>query len=221
MKPTVRLWLRRIEAAALLIGSSLLAAWVIRERSFVTHELAQLGGFAYPVAIGVLAIVASAPFSVTDALAIMNGAIFGPVRGSLVNAAGIACAGVLGYYIARRTASLLDLNTTIERLPAWVRFFRLGSFPFLVCVRILPGIGGTIATQIAAAKGVPLWLHVAAMCTIAIPICTLLAIGGDSLANMIAVHVTEPMHRYAHVHHLHFPHLFHFHHHHSKDEHFL
>lgn len=198
-------FLRRAEAIGLLVGSFLLAAWVVREHTFVTTGLGRIGIFAYPVAILLLAVVASAPFSVTDALAIMNGVIFGPVRGSLVNAAGIVCAAIIGYYVAKRTSSLLDLETTIEKLPKWARHFRIGSFAFLVTVRILPGIGGTVATQIAAAKRVPLWIHVCAMCAIAVPICTALAIGGDTLANAIDVRVSEPIHRYAKDHHMHLP----------------
>ena len=206
-------WLRRAEAIGLLCGSFLLAAWVVRERAFVTTELGRIGIFAYPVAVLLLALVASAPFSVTDALAVMNGVIFGPVQGSLVNAAGIVCAAIIGYYVALRTSSLLELDTTIERLPRWARHFRIGSFAFLVTVRILPGIGGTVATQVAAAKRVPLWLHVCAMCAIAVPICTALAIGGNTLANAIDTRVTEPIHRYAREHHVHMPRFPHFHRH--------
>ncbi len=212
-------WIRRAEAAFLLVGSFLLAAWVVRERVFVTAELGHIGLWAYPVAILLLAVVASAPFSVTDALAVMNGVIFGPVRGSLVNAAGIVCAAIVGYYVARRTSSLLELDKTIERLPSWVRHFRIGSFAFLVTVRILPGIGGTVATQVAAAKRVPLFVHVLAMCAIAVPICTALAIGGDTLSRAIGMHVTEPLHRYEQEHHMSFGHFLHLHHRHETEFH--
>ena len=66
----------------------------------------------------------------------MNGVIFGPVQGSLVNAAGIVCAAIAGYYVALRTSSLLELDKTIERLPAWVRHFRIGSFAFNAAKRM-------------------------------------------------------------------------------------
>jgi uncharacterized membrane protein YdjX (TVP38/TMEM64 family) len=201
---TKEVWLRRAEVAVLFVGSSALAAWVVRERAFVRAELGEFGFFAYPVAVMLLTVVASAPFSVTDALAVMNGVIFGPVGGSLVNAVGILGAAVAGYYLALRTSRLLELDKTLERLPHWVRRFRIGSFAFLLTVRILPGIGGTVATQVAAARRVPLFVHVLAMCTIALPICTALAIGGDSLSTAIESRVSEPLHRYARQHHLSF-----------------
>jgi len=63
---------RRASALALLVVSFALAALVIRFQPYVDHEIRALGAAAYPIAIAVFAIVASAPFSVTDALAIMN-----------------------------------------------------------------------------------------------------------------------------------------------------
>jgi uncharacterized membrane protein YdjX (TVP38/TMEM64 family) len=201
-------WLRKFEALFILIGSFALAAYVVRERASVTSELSHLGFWSYPLAILLLAVVASAPFSVTDALAVMNGVIFGPIGGSIVNAFGIILAALVGYRVALRTSALLELDRRIEQLPGWIRRFRVGSFAFLVAVRIIPGIGGTIATQVAAAKRVPILIHVAAMAAIAVPICTALAIGGDTLAIFVQHHFTEPVGRYMHTHR---PHLRHFH----------
>ncbi|MGC1986453.1 MAG: hypothetical protein WA668_13790, partial [Candidatus Cybelea sp.] len=74
--------LRRCAAVALLAASFALAFFVIRYQPHVEHMIRVIGPFAYPLAIVIFAVVASAPFSVTDALAIMNGAIFGPVKGT-------------------------------------------------------------------------------------------------------------------------------------------
>ncbi len=151
-----------------------------------------LGPWAYPLAIFVFAIVASAPFSVTDALAIMNGVIFGPALGSVVNALGLILEAMIGYGIAKRTSHLLEIDRQIERLPHWIKRFRVGSPAFLVAVRIIPGLGGTLATQTAAAFRVPLFVHVWTMCAIAVPICTVLAIFGDRAS--IAVHAYYEAH---------------------------
>jgi uncharacterized membrane protein YdjX (TVP38/TMEM64 family) len=107
------------------------------------------------------------------------------VVGSIINAIGIVCAAIMGYFVARRTSKLLDLESHVAKLPAWVRHFRVGSPGFLLAVRVLPGIGGTIATQTAAAMRVPLFIHILTMSAIAIPICTLLAFFGDGFANQI------------------------------------
>jgi uncharacterized membrane protein YdjX (TVP38/TMEM64 family) len=126
---------------------------------------------------------------VTDALAIMNGAIFGPVRGSLVDAVGLVLAAMIGYWVNLRASKLLDLHKYLQRLPAWVKRFPVGSPAFLIAVRIIPGFGGTVATASAATFRVPLWVHVWTMCAIAVPICTVLTIFGDRVT--VFVHGVE------------------------------
>jgi uncharacterized membrane protein YdjX (TVP38/TMEM64 family) len=199
--------LRRLAAFALLAASFTLAAVVIRFQPFVEREIRSLGVTAIPLAVAIFALVASAPFSVTDALAIMNGAIFGPVEGSIVNAVGLVFAALFGYWINRHASKMLDLDAYLQRLPHWVRRFPVGSPGFLIAVRMIPGFGGTVATATAATFKVPVWIHVFAMCAVAIPICTLLAIFGDR--------VTVVVHRYEHRAHVywehHHPHFHRFH----------
>lgn len=191
----------------MLAASFTLAALVIRFQPLVEREIRSLGLSAYPLAIAIFAVVASAPFSVTDALAIMNGAIFGPVKGAIVNAIGLVFAALFGYWINRHASRMLDLDAYLERVPAWVRRFPVGSPAFLMAVRIIPGFGGTVATASAATFRVPIWRHVWTMCVIAVPICTILAIFGDRVT--VVVHNYEHRaHDYWELHrpHLHLPH---------------
>ena len=85
----------------------MLAFLVIRHQPHVDHEIRIIGPLAYPLAVAIFAVVASAPFSVTDALAIMNGAIFGPVEGTLVDTVGL---------VLRRVTRLLDQPPRVEAL---------------------------------------------------------------------------------------------------------
>ncbi len=197
--------LRRLEAGLILGASFALAAFVVARRSEVEHLLTALGPWAYPLAVLIFAVVASAPFSVTDALAVMNGVLFGPWLGSAVNAAGLVVAAVIGYVVALRTSELLDIEASVARLPAWARHFKIGSPMFLIVVRIIPGLGGTIATQTAAALRVPIWRQIYTMCAIAVPICTALAVGGDALSSYIDAKYEQAA-RFAEAHHLHLPH---------------
>jgi uncharacterized membrane protein YdjX (TVP38/TMEM64 family) len=206
--PGFSVFLRRLEAALIFAASFLLAALVVAKKPEVEHLLGALGISRYPLAILIFAVVAAAPFSVTDALAIMNGVLFGPWVGSLVNAAGIVVAAVIGYVVALRTSRLLDIEATVKRLPKWVRHFKIGSPMFLIVVRIIPGLGGTIATQTAAALRVPIWRQIYTMSAIAIPICTALAVGCDVLANYIDA-LGDRASAYAERHHVHFPHRHH------------
>jgi uncharacterized membrane protein YdjX (TVP38/TMEM64 family) len=179
---------RRAEAAFIFFSSFAVAAAVIRHRASIEALLGTIGPLAYPVAILVFALVASAPFSVTDALAVMNGVLFGPLWGSLVNAIGLVFAALIGYALARRTSQLLELEGNLQRLPRWITRFRVGSPQFLLSLRVIPGLGGTLATQVAAAFRVPIFVHVWTMCAIAIPICTILAIFGDRASLAVQVY---------------------------------
>lgn len=199
-------WTRRIEAIVILGGSFVLAALVVSHRAWVGHFLAQLGWFATPLAVVVFALVASAPFSATDALAIMNGVLFGPVWGSVVNAIGLVLAAMIGYVVALRTSAAFDVKKNVERLPAWVRRFKIGSPMFLICVRIIPGLGGTIATQTAAALRVPIFRQIYTMCAVAIPVCTVLAVFGNGASNYFELHVVDPVQASMEKHHIRFPH---------------
>jgi uncharacterized membrane protein YdjX (TVP38/TMEM64 family) len=201
--------LRWLEAIAIFAGSFFLAAIVVYNRAAVQDYLWSVGWPAYPIAILLMTIVASAPFSVTDALAVMNGIIFGPLVGSIINAVGIVFAAILAYFLALRTSKLLDIAERVERLPGWIKRWPVASPMFLVLVRILPGIGGTVATQTAAAYRIPVWTQVWTMSVVAIPICTLLAVFGDSVADYVHAHVTTPVKTYVieHSRRIHFPRL--------------
>ena len=175
----------------------MLAFFVIRHQPRVEHEIRIIGPFAYPLAVAIFAVVASAPFSVTDALAIMNGAIFGPVVGTIVDTVGLVLAALLGYWINLHASKLFNLQESLHRLPSWVKRFPVGSPAFLLAVRVIPGFGGTVATATAATFRVPIWVHVWTMCAIAVPICALLTVFGDRVT--VAVHGYESRaRRYAH-----------------------
>lgn len=177
---------RRLAGLGLLACSFVLAALVIRYQPHIEHYIRSIGpAVAVPIATAVFALVASAPFSVTDALAVMNGAVFGPFWGSIINAVGIVIAACIGYWLNTRVSNLLDLDAALARLPGWVKRFRIGSPMFLIAVRIIPGFGGTVATASAAALRVPIWIHVVTMSIVAIPLCTILAIFGDKAVEVI------------------------------------
>jgi uncharacterized membrane protein YdjX (TVP38/TMEM64 family) len=196
---------QRLAGVAIFAASCALAAFVVANKHGVDHMLTAVGPFRIPLAVLIFAIVASAPFSVTDALAISNGVLFGPWKGSLVNALGLALAAVIGYAVARRTSKLLDIESQVQRLPAWIKRLQIGSPAFLMAVRCIPGMGGTIATQTAAAMRVGLWRQIYTMCAVTIPVCTILAFSGHFVSKYVEVHIVRPAERYASNHHLHGP----------------
>jgi len=98
--------------------------------------------------------------------------------GSIVNAIGLVFAAMLGYWINSRASSLLDLDVYLQRLPAWVKRFPIGS-PRSLSVRLFRGSAGPSRPR------PPRRLRCRSGCTcgrcaIAIPICTLLAISATA-----------------------------------------
>lgn len=180
-----------------------IAAFVVADKHAIDGFLASAGFATIPLSIVLFALVASAPFSVTDALAVSNGVLFGPWLGSFVNACGLVLAAILGYAIARRTSKLWKLEDELAKLPEWTKRFEVGSPLFLIIVRAIPGVGGTIATQTAAALRVPMFRQVYTMCAVTVPVCTLLAFGGHAISSYVHQHIVLPAEGYAERHHLH------------------
>ncbi|HTX04066.1 MAG TPA: hypothetical protein VMD07_10330, partial [Candidatus Acidoferrales bacterium] len=83
----------------------------------------------------------------------------------------------------------------LERLPSWIKRWPIASPMFLVLVRLLPGVGGTLATQTAAAYRVSLWTQIWTKCVVAVPIATVLAVFGDSAADYVH-QITQPVKTY-------------------------
>lgn len=182
----------RLTGVALFIASIGVAALVVANKRGIDHLLAASGWFAIPIAIVVFGSLAAAPFTVLDGIGISYGVLFGPFVGALVNAAGLALGAVLGYFLARRTSKLLKIDAEIERLPAWVRRFRVGSSLFLIVLRVVPGVGNTAATQIAASLRVPLWRQVYTMCLVTVPLFTAYAFAGHGVSTYVQQHIVVP-----------------------------
>jgi uncharacterized membrane protein YdjX (TVP38/TMEM64 family) len=204
--PTSTPLTQRLAGVAIFAASFVLAAFVVANKHRVDHVLGAVGPYRIPLAVLIFAIVASAPFSVTDALAVSNGVLFGPWKGSLVNALGLVLAAMIGYVIARRTSKLLNIEAQVRKLPTWFKRLQIGSPAFLIAVRCIPGMGGTIATQTAAAMRVGLWRQVYTMCAVTVPVCTILAFGGHFVSQYVETHIVQPAERYASKHHLDFHH---------------
>jgi uncharacterized membrane protein YdjX (TVP38/TMEM64 family) len=194
--------MRKLLGFAIYAASFGVAAFVVADKHAIDAILNGAGFATIPLSVVLFAVVASAPFSVTDALAVSNGVLFGPWIGAAVNAAGLVLAAILGYAIARRTSKLWALEEELAKLPAWTRRFEVGSPLFLIIVRAIPGIGGTIATQTAAALRVSLFRQIYTMCAVTVPICTALAFGGHAISTYVTQNIVVPAQHYAQHHHL-------------------
>jgi uncharacterized membrane protein YdjX (TVP38/TMEM64 family) len=169
-----------------IVLSFALAAYIVADSRGIDRVLNAAGVFRIPLAIVIFAVVATVPFSVTDALAVSNGVLFGPWLGAAINAAGIVIAAPLSYFVAQRMSATFDLDRLMARMPAWAKRIQTSSPLFLIVVRLIPGLGGTVASQIAAELHVSLWRQIYTMCIVAVPLCAALAFGGHALSDYVA-----------------------------------
>jgi len=104
------------KAVAILLASFALAAFVVSHRPWVEQARSSS---SVPLLCRsrswCLRSSRRRRFSVTDALAIMNGVLFGPVAGSIVNAIGLVLAAMIGYAVALRTSTAFDVRANVER----------------------------------------------------------------------------------------------------------
>ena len=117
----------------------------------------QLGGPGAAVLVVAQALIAVSPFP-SQIVAVPLAVMYGFWRGVALIWTGWMLAAALQYWLSRRTADDIDLNSWLERTPRWIRRFPAGHPLFLILARQLP-IGPHIVNITAGALHVPLWRH--------------------------------------------------------------
>lgn len=102
----------------------------------------------------------------SEALSMINGAVFGVYVGTLIGFTGNMIAAIIEYWIGASLGGVADFEEKKEHLP-----FGLGRFPadsvwFLLFARMVPGYGGKLVSVIAGVYRVPMWRY---LWTAAIP----------------------------------------------------
>ncbi len=117
------------------------------------RRIAPLGWAAPIVAAVVLSMLVVVPGVPSDLFGVVNGSLFGPVMGALVNWVGALVGSTICYAIGHRLGEHPWVAGLIARLPQRMRW-GVGSLPFLLCVRYLPAVGGTTVNYAAGAMKV-------------------------------------------------------------------
>jgi uncharacterized membrane protein YdjX (TVP38/TMEM64 family) len=143
-------------SVALVAVAALLALWLAGngEADGVAQQLGWPGAAALVVA---QALIAVSPFP-SQIAAVPLAAMYGFWIGVALIWIGWMLAAVLQYWLSRRTADDIDLNSLLERTPRWIRRFPASHPLFLIIARQLP-IGPHIVNISAGVLHVPLWRH--------------------------------------------------------------
>jgi len=163
-----------------------LAYFAVHHRHVLQAWLIQAGPMGPLVSVAIYVLLVSSPFVSSDILALLNGAIFGFWEGALINCVGVMLGGVSTYLIARRTGEFLDIHEELERLPPWVKRLPVGSPLFLLALRMVPWVGGTIANNVAGFYKISIFRHLWTTAVIAIPVAVITAyIGWTATTGLI------------------------------------
>lgn len=162
--------LRALIPLAALAFAFLLAYLAVHHREMLTVWLIEAGPLGPLVSIALYVGLVSTPFVSSDILALLNGAIFGFWEGALINCIGVMLGAVSTYLIARRTGEFLDIQKDLERLPPWVKRLPVGSPLFLLALRLVPWVGGTIANNVAGFYKISIFRHLWTTAVVAIPV---------------------------------------------------
>jgi uncharacterized membrane protein YdjX (TVP38/TMEM64 family) len=120
-------------------------------QAFVQHA----GVFAAPVMIALYGLLGLSPIP-SEPLTLVNGAVFGPLWGTLVAGTGNLVAAVVEYYVGAGISNVSNFEDRKQHLP-----FGLGRFPaesiwFLLGARFVPGYGPKVVSVIGGVYRVPL-----------------------------------------------------------------
>lgn len=91
-----------------------------------------------------------------EPLAVMNGIIFGPLEGSILNLVGNSAASIIEYYVGTRMGQAGNLESPLSKLPTPLMKFAPTSLWFLIGFRFIPQVGGKIVSFGAGIFQVPL-----------------------------------------------------------------
>lgn len=172
---------------AALVLAFYLAYFAVHHRQMLEAWLIDAGPLGPLLSIAVYIGLVSSPFVSSDIMALLNGAIFGFWEGALLNCVGIMLGAVSTYLIARRTGEFLDIHEDLEKLPPWIKRLPVGSPLFLLGLRIVPWIGGTIANNVAGFYKISIFRHLWTTAVVALPVAIFFAYVGHRAAGFIAI----------------------------------
>lgn len=145
--------------------SLVIALYIIRHVQTVEAFIGRLGIAGPLVSIALQTLFGASPIP-TEPLTMINGAIFGPLRGALFSWIGYMLAALIEYFIGRQIRQVADFEERKSNMPLGLGRFPADSPWFLMLARIIPGYGPKMVGLVGGIYNVSLWRF---MWTAAIP----------------------------------------------------
>ncbi len=142
-----------------------LVTYVADHPATVETFMRHIGIWAPVASIALYAALGVSPIP-SEALSMINGAVFGPLLGTLIGFAGNMVSATIEYGIGASLSNVTDFEARKEHLPLGLGRFPADSVWFLIFGRMVPGYGGKLVSVIGGVYRVPLWRY---LWTAAIP----------------------------------------------------
>lgn len=133
------------------------------------------------LSIALYTLLASIPFLSSGAVALLNGMLFGFWWGATYSAIAIVLSGFTTYAFAERLAAGYGAEELRSKMSTWLRRLPFGSPAFLIALRAIPWLGGTLANNAAAIYEISFRRHFWTRLAVALPIAVVSAYVGWKL----------------------------------------
>jgi len=135
---------------------SLGAAGWLEQAGGAEQIWARFGWWGPAASVPIHAMVSLSPMP-SDLIALANGALYGPLFGSMLSWGGWYLAAWVRFWVGRRAGLELPIDTWWARLPEWLQRLPVGHPVFLILSRYIPYVGGEISTLVPGVRGVGAW----------------------------------------------------------------
>lgn len=127
------------------ILSLLLIYYVAKNLKNAEALITSVGLIGPFVSLALFTLLSFTPIT-TDSLVLINGALYGPLWGSLLSWMGNNIAAITEYYLGKSICALSNFDQKKSKLPFGLSKLPVDSFWFLFFGRLIPGYGGKIVS---------------------------------------------------------------------------
>ncbi|MGC8484647.1 MAG: TVP38/TMEM64 family protein [Candidatus Baltobacteraceae bacterium] len=172
---------KAVSQSLFFAAAAALGLYAITHESAVHAWILRAGPIGPVLSIGLYTLLASIPFLSSGAVALLNGMLFGFWWGAAYSAIAIVLSGFTTYAFAERLATGYGAEEFRAKMPVWLRRLPVGSPAFLIALRTIPWVGGTLANNAAVIYEIPFRRHFWTRLAVAVPIAAVSAYIGWKL----------------------------------------
>lgn len=152
--------IRNLLLLILTLGLPLVLVLLIgRDLQTLENIVRSAGVWGFLLSISLIVLFGFTPLP-AEPIAVMNGILFGPVQGAVLNMVGNMIASLIEYYVGTRMTKATNFESPLNRLHPRLQKFSPDSLWFLIGFRFIPQVGSKIVSFGAGIFQVPIGKYV-------------------------------------------------------------